>query len=72
MGMVMYHILFRLAPFEKTPLVTKEIIDQVRQHNLKPILESTLPEEKPVFCFFFNLIILNFTVSRSNGTMLAT
>lgn len=44
----MYHILFRLAPYERTTLSPKEVIDQVRQHNLKPILENTLPEEKPV------------------------
>uniref|UniRef100_A0A915N301 guanylate cyclase n=1 Tax=Meloidogyne javanica TaxID=6303 RepID=A0A915N301_MELJA len=48
MGMVMYHILFRLAPYERTTLSPKEVIDQVRQHNLKPILENTLPEEKPL------------------------
>jgi len=57
MGMVMYHILFRLAPYERTTLSPKEVIDQVRQHNLKPILENTLPEEKPVrrkFLEFFN------------------
>ena len=48
MGMVMYHILFRLAPYERTTLSPKEIIEEVKRRNLKPILENTLPEEKPV------------------------
>lgn len=43
-----YHILFRLAPYERTTLSPKEIIEEVKRRNLKPILENTLPEEKPV------------------------
>ncbi|KAL3120583.1 hypothetical protein niasHT_007875 [Heterodera trifolii] len=47
-GMALYHILFRLAPFDRTTLSPKEIIEEVKRRSLKPILENTSPEEKPL------------------------
>lgn len=71
--MALYHILFRLAPFDRTTLSPKEIIEEVKRRSLKPILENTSPEEKPAIgekngkrrndCFL--------TVSGRDGTVLA-
>ena len=47
--MILYHILFRVAPFDKSNLNPTEIIEEVKRKNLKPVLENPLPEEKPVF-----------------------
>uniref|UniRef100_A0A915CRS4 guanylate cyclase n=1 Tax=Ditylenchus dipsaci TaxID=166011 RepID=A0A915CRS4_9BILA len=47
-GMVLYHVLFRLAPFDRTTLSPKEILEEVKKKNLKPIVENTLPEERPL------------------------
>ncbi|KAI1723445.1 adenylate and guanylate cyclase catalytic domain-containing protein [Ditylenchus destructor] len=47
-GMILYHILFRLAPFDRTTLSPKEILEEIKKRNLKPIVENTLPEERPL------------------------
>ncbi|KAH7711133.1 Protein GCY-27 a [Aphelenchoides avenae] len=47
-GMMLYQILFRVGPFERTNLTPKEIIEEVKRKGLKPIVENTIPEERPL------------------------
>jgi hypothetical protein len=52
-GMMLYHILYRQAPFDRVPMTPREILDEVKRRNLKPTVDSVLAEERPViFCVF--------------------